>query len=180
MIGALAVLYVMPGCTSRPVDLKSLAKGEMAKLSVAAAPTPAPATPFVDAQGRTHTLAEFRGKVVVVNFWASWCAPCRAELPSLGRLAAAYQGQDVVVVALNVDRDSEMNLVNADIARAAPLSLYRDIGYKVAFSMTPSAGGMPTTVILDRQGNERARLEGGADWSGPEAKAVIEAVRAIR
>lgn len=151
----------------------------MAKLTVPATPTPSPATPFVDAQGRSHTLAEFRGKVVVLNFWASWCAPCRAELPSLGRLAAAYQGKDVVVVALNVDRDSEMNLVNADIAKAAPLSLYRDIGYKVAFAMKPSAAGLPVTVILDRQGNERARLSGGADWSGPEAKAVIEAVRAL-
>lgn len=175
LISAVAASYIIAGCSANPpAPMSSLARGEMAKLTIAEPPTPAPPTSFTDAAGAPRTIADYRGKVVVLNLWASWCAPCRAELPSLGRLAAHYQGRPVEVIALTVDRDADMNLAQRDIARAPPLALYRDEGYRVAFSLNPRAGGIPTTVIFDKQGRERARLAGGADWAGEDARRIVD------
>ena len=177
LIGVAAVLYVIVSASIKPksdTDLRQFAKGELVKLVVPAAPTPAPTAGFTDADGKAMTLADFKGQVVVVNLWATWCAPCRLEMPTLAKLQAAYQTQPVQVVAISVDRDADLNLAKADIARNAPLKLYRDPGYKFAFGMKPAAAGFPTTVIYDKQGRERARLSGGADWNGKEARALIE------
>jgi hypothetical protein len=84
----------------------------------------------------------------------------------------------VEVIALTVDRDADMNLAQRDIARSPPLALYRDNGYHMAFSLTPRAQDVPTTVIFDRQGRERARLAGGADWSSAQARKVIDRILA--
>lgn len=179
VLGVAAVLYVIVSASIKPksdADLRQYAKGELVKLVVPSAPTPAPATTFTDADGKAMTLADFKGQVVVVNLWATWCAPCRLEMPTLAKLQAAYLTQPVQVVAISVDRDADLNLARADIARNAPLKLYRDPGYKFAFGMKPPAQGFPTTVIYDKQGRERARLSGGADWNGKEARALIEAL----
>ncbi|HRD28374.1 MAG TPA: TlpA disulfide reductase family protein [Caulobacter sp.] len=177
LIGVAAVLYVIVSASIKPksdTDLRQFAKGGLVKLVVPAAPTPAPTAGFTDADGKAMTLADFKGQIVVVNLWATWCAPCRLEMPTLAKLQAAYQTQPVQVVAISVDRDADLNLARADIARNAPLKLYRDPGYKFAFGMKPAAQGFPTTVIYDKQGRERARLSGGADWNGKEARALIE------
>jgi hypothetical protein len=80
----------------------------------------------------------------------------------------------VKVVAISVDRDDDLNLAQAMMAAAPPLSLYRDPGYRMAFALQPRAEGFPTTVIFDRKGRERARLSGGADWSSPQARELVE------
>src|SRR5579871_6104711 len=116
--GLAAALYVIPGCTAKPAgDLKSLAQGEMKSLTVEAAPYPAPDVPFTDAAGKTHTLAEFKGKAVVENLWATWCAPCVQEMPTLAKLAQASAGQPVVVLPISVDADGERANAEAFIAR---------------------------------------------------------------
>ena len=179
VIGVAAVLYVIVSASIKPkgeADLRQFAKGELVKLVAPSSPTPAPTTPFTDADGKAVTLADFRGQVVVVNLWASWCAPCKLEMPTLARLQAAYQTQPVRVLAISVDRDVDLNLARADIAANAPLTLYRDPGYKFAFGLKPVAQGFPTTIIFDKQGRERARLSGGADWNGKEARGMIEAL----
>lgn len=177
LIGAAAVLYVMVSASFKPkedANLRDLATGELAKLEVPATPRDAPAVGFTDAAGKPLTVADFKGKVTVVNLWATWCGPCKVEMPTLAALQAAYQTQPVAVVPVSVDKDVDLNLATDFIAQHPPLKLYRDPGYKLAFGLTPKAAGFPTTIIYDKQGRERARLSGDADWNGKEARKLIE------
>ena len=179
LIGVAAVLYVIASASIKPaeaLDLNAFKRGELAKLEVPGTPAAPTTAGFTDADGKPMTLADFKGQIVVVNLWATWCAPCRIEMPTLAALQAAYQTQPVQVVALSVDRDADLKLAKADIAKNAPLKLYRDPGYKFAFAIEPRAAGFPTTIIYDRKGRERARLSGGADWNSKEARALVEAL----
>ena len=177
LIGVAAALYVMAGCSSKPGGaLRRLASGPMASLVVFDQPAPAPATPFTDAAGKPHTLAEFKGKVVVVNLWATWCAPCVKEMPTLGRLAAAVAGQPVVVAPLSVDRVEDRANAEGFIGRFPPLPFYSEPTYALTFAIKPPVEGFPTTLLIDRQGLIRARASGPADWSSPQAMKVIQAL----
>jgi len=177
LIGVAAVLYVMVAASfkpSGPANLNEFKRGALAKLEVPAEPRGAPGTTFSDETGKPVTLADFKGQVVVMNLWATWCAPCKKEMPTLARLAAAYAVQPLKVLPISVDRDSDLNLAQAEMAANAPLKLYRDPSYRLSFELEPRAEGYPTTVIYDKQGRERARLSGDADWSSPEARALVE------
>jgi thiol-disulfide isomerase/thioredoxin len=177
LVGAAAVLYVIASASFKPhgpADLREFKKASLEKLDVPAAPRVAPDTVFTSLDGKPTTLADFKGRVVVMNLWATWCAPCKAEMPTLAKLQAAYATQPVTVLPISVDRDSDLNLVNEEMAANPPLKTYRDPGYKLSFAMEPRAAGYPTTVIYDRQGRERARMAGPADWSSPEAKGIVE------
>jgi thiol-disulfide isomerase/thioredoxin len=179
--GVAALLYGLAGC-SNPAGsgLKSAAKGAMAALKLSDHPAPAPSTPFTDAAGAPHTLAEFKGKVTVVNVWANWCAPCKAEIPSLAKLAAAEAGKAVAIVPISVGKGEDETAGHAFIDRNPPLTFYSEPTYKLAYAFQPAVQDMPTTIIYDRMGVERARLSGGADWSGADAKAVVDALLAER
>ncbi len=174
--GVGVLLYGLTGCSNQPHGLKDLATGPMARMTVTENPQPAPATPFTDLAGRPHTLAEFKGKVAIVNVWAKWCAPCVMEIPSLARLQAAYAGKPVVVVPVDLDKDEDIGPAKAFIAKNAPLAYYSEPTYALPYALKPSVQDMPTTIIYDKKGVERARLAGGADWSSPEAHAVIDAI----
>ena len=177
LIGVAAVLYVIASASFKPkqsADLSDLKRGGLAKLEVPATPRPAPTQTFLDPEGKVVSIADFKGQVVIVNMWASWCAPCKIEMPTLATLQAAYQTQPVQVLAVSVDRDDALNLAKSDIAKNPPLKLYRDPGYKLAFAFVPRAAGFPTTVVYDRKGQERARVSGEADWSSPEARQLVE------
>ncbi len=176
--GLAAVLYALAGCSNTPGALKPLARGAMAKLTVTDQPAPEPDTPFKDAVGHPHTLAEFRGKVAIVNVWANWCAPCKAEIPSLARLQVAYADKPVAVVAVSVGKGDDEAAGHAFIERNPPLAFYTEPTYALTFAFKPVVDGMPTTILYDRQGVERARLTGGADWSSPDARAVVDSLLA--
>ena len=178
LIGVAAALYVMPGCSSKPADLKSLATGDMARLVVDAAPFAAPPAPFTDAAGKSHTLADFKGKVVVVNLWATWCAPCVQEMPTLARLQTEYAGKPLEVVTIDLDSPDDKANAQAFLAKRPPLTFYAEPTYTLARTFTPPVEGLPTTLIIDQKGNVRARLSGGADWSGAQAKKVFDALLA--
>jgi thiol-disulfide isomerase/thioredoxin len=133
----------------------------------AATPKAVPELRFVDAAGRSLTLADFRGKVVLLNIWATWCAPCREEMPALDRLQAKLGGAHFQVVALSVDQQG------VPIARKfysevgiKALPLYIDPSAKAAFTL--DAAGLPATLLLDRAGREIGRHLGPVKWDDPE------------
>jgi thiol-disulfide isomerase/thioredoxin len=176
-----AALYVIPGCSSNPgapADLKSLATGQMKSLTVDPQPSAAPTTPFTDAAGKVHTLAEFKGKAVVVNLWATWCGPCVQEMPTLAKLADETQGQPVVIVPISLDRTEDRANAQAFIGKRPPLPFYNDPTFGIAYAAKTE--GLPTTLLVDASGMVRARVAGGADWSGPDARRVVEALEKTR
>jgi thiol-disulfide isomerase/thioredoxin len=181
--GGAALLYANRGgvtAEAAPAQgpLARYAKGPLARLEAPAEPKAAPDYLFQTRDGQPARFADFQGKVVVVNLWAMWCAPCRTEMPTLARLAQAYQGKDVVVLPINVD-------VGEDAAADArsfidvhePLPLYRDPKFRLPFEL-PGKGKMPQTVLIDRRGQVRAAFAGEADWASPEARALVDALLA--
>jgi thiol-disulfide isomerase/thioredoxin len=168
-----------PGEGAGSSPLAGLNKGAMAALLVRAKPLDVPAIEFADGGGATKSLADFKGKVVLLNIWASWCVPCREEMPALDKLEQELGGKDFAVVAVNIDKGGP------DKARdflaetgATHLGLYTDPTSKM-FAVLKTVG-MPTTLVLDRDGKEIGRLVGPADWSSPEAKRVVEAAIAAK
>ncbi len=150
--------------------------GDMARMVVHAAPRVAVTTPFVDGDGVERRFSDWAGKVVVVNFWATWCPPCLKELPSIDRLAAAA-GEDFAVIAISTDRgDIEKPRRWMAENGISTLALHHD----PRFALARAAGliGQPTTLLLDRQGREIARYTGEAEWDGPAARALIDAAAA--
>jgi thiol-disulfide isomerase/thioredoxin len=177
LIGVAAALYVMPACSFKPGGaLRGLAVGDMKSLVVEEHPSPAPDVAFTDAAGKPHTLADFKGKVVVLNLWATWCAPCVAEMPTLARLDAETVGQPVAVVPVSLDRVEDRANAEAFIAKRPPLGFYAEPRYALPFAFKPPVDGLPTTLLIGPDGVVRARLSGGADWSGAQARKVIEAL----
>jgi len=161
-----------------PRGLKALATGAMAKLTLSAPSTPPPDYIFYDAGGKALKLADFKGKVVVLNLWATWCAPCVTEMPTVAKMAQAYAGKPVAVIALSIDKENDIEKAKSFISRSPPLAFYNDPTAHMPWALKPVAAGVPITVIYGKDGSEKARLSGGADWSGAEAKAVVDAVLA--
>ena len=153
------------------IDWQAAHDGGLAKL-VQTDPTPVPDTSFTDPEGGTHSLADYRGKVVLLNFWATWCAPCREEMPSLDALQAELGGDDFQVVAIAAGHNppaaiqkflTEAKIANLPVRLDPRQGLAREMGVM----------GMPVTVLIDRDGNEIARLIGGADWASEASKTLI-------
>ena len=154
-----------------PVADPEVTLQDMSSLKPTQPPAPLPALRFADAAGAGHTLAEFAGKGVVLNLWATWCVPCVAELPSLTVLAAKLS--DVVVLPLSSDRGGAA-VVRKFYASHGIAGLGVWLDPKGVAAEALHARGLPTTLIIDRQGRERARLEGGADWASDEAVAAVK------
>lgn len=134
-------------------------------------PRQLPKISFIDATGASHDLGLYAGRGVVLNLWATWCAPCVAEMPSLAALARAA-GDGLVVLPLSSDRGGAAaveRFYHAHGIEGLPVAL--DPKGQVIEAL--GARGLPTTLIIDRDGRERARLEGAADWAAPEALAAI-------
>ncbi len=132
---------------------------------------PAPIV-FLAADGTPHRLDEFLGRGMVVNLWATWCAPCVAEMPALAALSRALAPQDIAVLPLSSDRGGA-NAVRAFFDAHAITGLPILLDPKGAAADAWGAAGIPATVIIDRKGMERARLEGPANWASPEAAALV-------
>ncbi|MCF6113015.1 TlpA family protein disulfide reductase [Mesorhizobium muleiense] len=130
-------------------------------------PVPVPEISFEDANGQPKTLADFGSKVVLLNIWATWCAPCRKEMPTLDRLQAKLGGPDFEVVALSIDRagPDKVKKFFAEIG-IEHLALNIDTSGKAMFTL--GALGLPMTLLIDREGKEIGRLIGPAEWGSPE------------
>ena len=172
---AFAALYTALAClanTGSAQDLDGLRTGDMRKLIVHSELQRGSDVPFEAAGGGEMTLAAFEGKWVVLNFWATWCAPCRIEMPQLSEIQADFGGEDFEVVTIATGRNQpqamqaffdEIGVDNLPLHRDPRQALARDMGVL----------GLPVTVILTPEGEEFARLQGEADWAAPEARAVI-------
>jgi thiol-disulfide isomerase/thioredoxin len=138
-------------------------------------PEPVPELSFLDGDGNQLSLADFRGKVVVLNLWATWCAPCRHEMPGLDRLQAEHGGPDLHVLALSLDR-GEIGKIREFYAEVGlqHLGIYHDS--KAAAGRVLRAPGLPTTLVIDREGREVGRVLGPAEWDSDEAVALLQAV----
>ncbi len=175
--GFIAALLI-PGSGQRVRGLESAA-GERAAASVLgtfvkpAGPQALPDLSFTSADGKPHRLSEWRGKVVLLNVWATWCAPCKVEMPSLDRLQAKLGGGTFAVLALSVDRTGiEKPAAFFSGNSIAHLAVYNDS--ESAATAALRASGLPVSVILDREGREVARLAGPADWDNPATIAKVE------
>lgn len=177
LLGAGAFLYVVFTATSKPPaqGYERYAEGALERLEVLSDPPPQPPHPFTGPNGETTSLPDMRGDIVLVNYWATFCAPCRVEMPTLGALQQRF-GDQIQVTAISIDEGTE-----ADEARAmlqeltgGRLAFYHDISRWT--HLDSRSGWLPLTVIYDRNGSEIARLAGDADWSSPEAARLIQAV----
>ena len=149
----------------------ALAGGTMRNFSVSNPPKPVPAASFRTADNATADLAMFRGKVLLVNLWASWCIPCRVEMPALDKLAADLDGPDFQVLAVAEHDHWDKAEAFLNEVGAHHLKFGLDETMKSAFAW--GAEGLPATLLIDRQGREVGRVIGPADWNAPEVRAVI-------
>jgi thiol-disulfide isomerase/thioredoxin len=138
----------------------------------ATGPKPVPELTFLDGEGEQVSLADFRGKVVVLNLWATWCAPCRREMPSLDRLQAELGDDGLEVIALSLDRGDVAKVREFfDELEIANLKIYRDPDTRASRAL--EALGLPTTIVIDRAGQEVGRLLGPAEWDSADALALL-------
>jgi thiol-disulfide isomerase/thioredoxin len=158
--------------------LAPLAHGEVAALTMATAPLRLPDLAFEDADGKPKKLSDWHGRTVLVNLWATWCVPCRKEMPALDNLQTRLGGPDFEVVAINIDtRDSEKPKNFLREANLTRLGYFSDQKAKV-FQDLKSIGralGMPTSVLVDGQGCEIATIAGPAEWASDDALKLITA-----
>ena len=142
------------------------------KFKLSAPPEPAPQAGFTDGSGRSVSLGAFRGQVVLLNFWATWCAPCIREMPSLDRLQAKLKGEGLVVVAVSEDF-AGLDLVEPFFERLKLENLAIFLDSDGALSKAFGIAGLPTTLLIDREGRVVGGLEGPAEWDSGEAVALI-------
>lgn len=153
------------------------AKGSIAHLTTLATPQPIENLAFLDRDKKTVHLADFKGQVVVLNLWATWCAPCRFEMPTLANLQKIYAGKGVKVLALSGDTEDKFNDVKSFIDVQEPLDVYVDSGL-VGKSAKLNVTNFPSTLILDKQGRVVARLDGEATWDTQEVKNLMDTLLA--
>jgi len=191
---AAALLYVALTALATPVGAESRAAaptpetasqgsldafrvGEMRRLVTAAAPEAAPETPYTGGDGAETTLAASNGRIRLVNFWATWCVPCRQEMPELEALARDRPG-DVEVITIATGRNSPDGIARFR-EEVGITALPNALDPKGALARAMDVPGLPATVILDRDGREVGRLLGGANWNSPEARALLVHLSAV-
>jgi thiol-disulfide isomerase/thioredoxin len=182
-----AAVYVIKGRsdnapsagTTAPTGDESAASSEpssgaMAAFVKKATPAPLPDITFQDASGKDVTLSSFKGKTVLLNLWATWCQPCREEMPALNRLQQTLGSDKFEVVVLSLDRQGlDASRKFLDEVKAHDVKLYTDVTTKQGLAL--KLVGMPTTILINKDGLEVGRLAGPAKWDSEEAKKLIEA-----
>jgi thiol-disulfide isomerase/thioredoxin len=154
---------------------EAMRDGDMKKLTFHSAPKPAGTAEFITFDGAPLSLDEYEGKWVLLNFWATWCAPCRKEMPMLSELQTEFGGPDFDVVTVAAGRNpppametffDEIGVDNLPLHRDPKSGLAREMGVL----------GLPITVILNPEGNEVARMRGDANWASDNAKAILRTI----
>jgi thiol-disulfide isomerase/thioredoxin len=172
LVAGAALLRHVVGGTGDEAPLRFVVQAEPRRL---------PPLAFIDAEGKATRLDAWRGKVVLLNIWATWCGPCRREMPSLDRLQAQLGSEGLAVVALSIDKGaSALPAIKAFYADLGirQLGVYNDPEGDAGFEL--GSPGIPVTLLLDRDGREIGRLTGPAEWDGAEALALIRRHLAAR
>src|SRR4051794_5295181 len=162
--------------------LAPLARGEVAAIGIASEPKRLPELTFTGADGKPRALADFRGKTVLLNLWATWCVPCRKEMPALDALQGKLGGDAFEVVAVNIDtRDPDKPKAWLKEVGINRLAYFADPQAKVFqdLKVAGRAFGMPTTLLIDPQGCEIANLAGPAEWASSDGLKVVEAAKSV-
>jgi thiol-disulfide isomerase/thioredoxin len=157
---------------AKTASLKPLARGEVAAVGVSNAPKPPPVIAFTGPEGQPMSLSDFKGKTVLVNLWATWCIPCREEMPALDKLQTELGGPDFQVVTINVDtRNREKPKAWLQENGIRNLAYHADPEGKLLQVLQKSGHvvGLPTTFVVDASGCEIALLKGPAEWASPDA-----------
>jgi thiol-disulfide isomerase/thioredoxin len=147
--------------------------GDMKDFTLQKPPRPAPPLSFTDMAGKDLTLADFKGRLVVVNLWATWCAPCIKEMPSLDRMNARLKDKGLALLAISQDRGGAKT-VAPFIEKLGLKSLPVYLDPKGGVQRALGVRGLPTTIVFDADGRELGRFEGDANWDGPDARAMLE------
>jgi len=156
---------------------KALATGSLAAFLIHPEPKPLPDLAFQDGAGKPLKLSDWKGKVVLLNLWATWCAPCRKEMPDLSKLQAELGSDQFEVLAISVDRKgAEASAAFLKETGAGNLKLYVEPSTKIVGEI--QSAGLPATLLIGRDGRELGRLLGPADWASPEAVALVKAALA--
>jgi thiol-disulfide isomerase/thioredoxin len=156
---------------------KALARGPLAGVIVHPTRRDLGAFTFANAKGETLDLSRWKGRVVLLNLWATWCTPCKKEMPDLAKLQTALGGADFEVVALSVDRKG-LAASAAFLKETGVANLVAYVEPEGKSLAALQAIGLPATILIDRQGQEAARLLGPADWASPEAQTMVRALMA--
>jgi thiol-disulfide isomerase/thioredoxin len=175
-----AVLYAALALTANTAladtpALETLRTGDMMKLGFEAVPKAVPDIPFADAEGGLHHLSDYQGKYVVLNFWATWCTPCRSEMATLDKLQGEMGSDRFAVLPIATLRNTVAG-VQKFFAEDGVKNLQVRIDPDAALARQMGVMGLPVTVILNPQGQEIARLIGQADWDSDSAKAIFTAL----
>ena len=167
-----ALLLVLPVAASPVLAEPAADQATLGQFVPAASPQPAPNVDFTDPAGKAVTLEEFAGKLVLVNLWATWCAPCRREMPSLERLQTRL-GAKITILAISEDMGGS-KAVDPFVARLGLKAVKIYLDPKNAVSQAFKVDGLPTSLLIDRRGRVLGRVEGEADWVSPKMLGVIE------
>ena len=172
VLGLLAILLVIVQSCSQPkVGIDLFSKGTLKRLSVLDAPPDRPRMNFATINGTQMKLSDYEGKIILLNVWATWCAPCIAEMPTLDRLQLAMGDENFEVITISMDRTANDAKLWFEENGISALTPWHDTTYSISGKLR--LPGLPTSVLYDVDGREVARLPGEADWSSSEAKSLI-------
>ena len=179
VVGFFASVYACGSATDASrgdTKLEKLAVGEMSGMDFSFQGERAPDSAFIGPDGKDISITDFRGRVIVLNLWATWCAPCEREMPSLAALQSARGSDTFEVVALSIDELSERDYVEGELEKltGGVLAFYQTKDLEIL--KTLGVVGFPTTIIYAADGTEIARLRGDADWAGYQSIAFMDAV----
>jgi thiol-disulfide isomerase/thioredoxin len=173
IIIAVASIYLFQGDMRKVSDEIAAPASAMAAFIKQPQPKDIPAFSFADGTGAAKDLSNWKGKVVLLNLWATWCAPCRKEMPELSNLQKLMGSPDFEVVALSEDLKG-ITASSAFLKESGADNLALYIDQKATALAAVQSVGLPTTLLIDRNGKEIGRLLGPADWSSPEAQALVK------
>jgi thiol-disulfide isomerase/thioredoxin len=167
-----SLAFAANAAVAGPVDWQAARDAGLPKL-VESQVAPVPEVEFSDLEGGTHSLDDWKGKVVLLNFWATWCAPCREEMPSLDALQKAKGGENFDVLTVAAGRNTE-TAIHRFFEEAGVTDLPTLTDPKMQLARALGVMAMPVTILIDAEGNEVARMTGDADWASPAAMSLID------